>query len=511
MKAGIWIRVSTDEQAKGESPQNHEARARYFCQSKKWDVVEKYDLSGVSGKDVLSDSEAKRMLADVATGKIEVLVFSKLARLARNSRQLLEIADYFQKHNANLVSLEESIDTSSAAGRLLYTVIGALAQWEREEIASRVAASVVVRAKMGKPIGGKGPFGYMWQDKQLIINPEEAVIVGEIYQVFLTCRKLLTTAQLMNKKGYRTRGNGEFGKTSIKRILTDATYKGVKRANYSRSKGNKKSWELKPESEWIFVEVAPIVSETTWTEVQGIIQQIEKKYPKSPSFTGKHVFSGTLNCGVCKQKMYVMPYPSAKTQRYRCSKCKAKINEDVLLLQMKDALETIVISPEQLEEVGENDSAVLEQKQNALKLLKTELRVIDKKIDTLLELYSDKAIDKKGFTGKYEILNSRKEQVEEEIPRLEGDLDYLKMSYIGREYVLKQATTLNKLFDEMDYKTKASIIRDILYSVTYNQTENTLHYDFYYLLESESCKTVQTFRDSLRQQARIALDKSRKP
>lgn len=66
----------------------------------------------------MEHGEAKRMLADVKGGRISGLIFSKLARLARNTKELLEFADYFRAHDADLVSLGESIDTSSPAGRL---------------------------------------------------------------------------------------------------------------------------------------------------------------------------------------------------------------------------------------------------------------------------------------------------------------------------------------------------------------------------------------------------------
>src|ERR671919_2794555 len=91
---GIWIRVSTEDQAQGESPQHHEMRAKSYAESRGWQVAEVYHLEGVSGKSVMEHPEARRMMADVRRGRIAGLLFSKLARLARNTKELLDFSEF---------------------------------------------------------------------------------------------------------------------------------------------------------------------------------------------------------------------------------------------------------------------------------------------------------------------------------------------------------------------------------------------------------------------------------
>ncbi|WP_170063303.1 recombinase family protein [Polaribacter porphyrae] len=106
----MWIRVSTKLQQNSDSPEHHLQKAKMYADLKEWEIVEEYHLEAVSGKSVMAHHEAQRMLRDIQNGQIEGLIFSKIARLARNVKELLEFSDHFQEYNADLISLHESID-----------------------------------------------------------------------------------------------------------------------------------------------------------------------------------------------------------------------------------------------------------------------------------------------------------------------------------------------------------------------------------------------------------------
>lgn len=492
---GIWIRVSTEDQVKGESPEHHEKRARLYAEAKDWEVKEVYLLEAVSGKSVISHPEAQRMLRHIKSGRITGLIFSKLARLARNTKELLEFSEIFREYNADLISLQEAIDTSTPAGRLFYTMIAAMAQWEREEIAERVAASVPIRAKLGKPLGGQAPFGYEWKDKKLVPNPVEAPVRKLIYELFLEHRRKKTVARLLNQSGYRTRNGGKFSDTTIDRLLKDPTAKGLQRANYTKSLGDNKKWVLKPKEEWVFTPVEPIISDELWDQCYAILTEQEKKGQK-PARRAVHLFTGFAFC-TCGGKMYV---PSS-SPKYTCYQCRNKIGEQDLEEIFHHQLKNFFFSSTEITSYLERADSVIKEKEELLKTLEGEKHKLEQEMDKLVQLYLADQIPKEGFGLKYKPLDERAKQLGNQLPEIQGELDFLKIQLLSSDQILTDAKDLYSRWPSLEETDKRRIIENITDRIEIGQDDIAIHLSYLPSTSEMTASGQRNFRDSSRRRA----------
>ena len=477
-QVGIWIRVSTEDQAKGESPEHHERRARYYAEAKGWTVKEVYHLEGVSGKLVSQHPETQRMLQDIRSGHIRALIFSKLARLARNTKELLEFADIFRGCDADLVSLQESIDTSTPAGRLFYTMIAAMAQWEREEITERIVASVPIRAKLGKPLGGSAQFGYQWKDKKLVIHPEEGPIRKLMYERFAELGRKKAVAAELNKAGYRTRGGVKFSASTVGRLIQDPTAKGLHRTNYMK-RTDDGSWVLKPESEWIYAEVEPLVSEELWNRCNKLLANSNSvDHIARPTKRTVHLFAGLAFC-TCGEKMYV-PRNSPK---YVCGECRTKIPAEDLEGIFFDQLTNFLMSNEQVEAFLGRARDGLAQKEALLASRKKEADRVRQEVDRTYRLYLDKEISSEAFGRFFRPIEEQQKQLENEIARLQADVDLLKVDSFSRDQVMNDAHYLQEAWPRLNGQEKRKIVECITNKIVVSKDE--IEIDLCYLPSSK--------------------------
>jgi len=458
---GIWIRVSTEDQARGESPKIHEERAKHYAEAKGWNVVTIYNLAATSGKSVMQHSEAKRMIQDIRAGNITGLIFSKIARLARNTKQLLEFSDIFRTYNADLISIYENIDTSSPAGRLFYTIISAMAEWEREEIVSRVKAGMYIRAKLGKKLGGQAQFGYQWQGDELILNPEEAPIRKMMYELFLKEKRKKSVARILNEKGFRSRSSKPFHGATIKRWLRDPISKGLRRTNYSQESTVNQSMQLKPKEEWFFHECPAVVTEELWKQVNDLMDEQDKV--RKPILNRKvHIFTNYIFCH-CGERMNVR----SRLTHYKCVNpdCVNKIRRDDMEEAFKSRLTQFLSNKKELETYFKQSEKGLKNKEQELILLKKKSVEIKSQLQNLIELHSKGQIPTDAFGEYHKEPYEQSLQLEENIINLENEILSASLHKDSTSFIIKESKNIYTKWDSYPRDKKREIIETVVDSI----------------------------------------------
>jgi DNA invertase Pin-like site-specific DNA recombinase len=158
MRVALYARVSTND--KGQDPEMQLRELREYCQRRDWNISGEYVDSGVSGaKD--SRPRLNELMLDANRRRFEAVVVWKFDRFARSTSHLLKALETFQALKVEFVSLTEGIDTSTPVGKLVFTILGAVAEMERELIRERIRAGVRnARAKgkkLGRPRAGVDP------------------------------------------------------------------------------------------------------------------------------------------------------------------------------------------------------------------------------------------------------------------------------------------------------------------------------------------------------------------
>ena len=318
-KVYIYTRVSTAMQIDGYSLDAQKARMKAFADYNDYEIVGEYEDAGKSGKSIEGRFEFNRMMEDIKSGKdgvAFVLVF-KLSRFGRNAADVLSTLQIMQDFGVNLICVEDGIDSSKDAGKLMISVLSAVAEIERENIRVQTMEGRIQKAREGKWNGGFAPYGYQLVDGKLEINEEEAPAIRTIFDQYVhTDIGSNGIAKYLENHGIHKiqRQNGKnplFDSHLIRLILKNPVYCG--KIAYGRRKtekvhGTRNDYHLVEQDNYILVDGLhePIVTEEVWQAAQVKLLAQAKKYEHVNRGKDErtHLLSGIVKCPICGAGMY---------------------------------------------------------------------------------------------------------------------------------------------------------------------------------------------------------------
>ena len=317
IKCYIYTRVSTALQVDGYSLDAQRETMRKYADFQNMEIVREYSDEGHSGKNIRGRQEFVRMLNDIEDGKDEVsfvLVF-KLSRFGRNAADVLSSLQLMQDYGVNLICVEDNIDSSKEAGKLLISIIAAVAEMERENIRVQTMAGRMQKAREGKWNGGFAPYGYALESGELVIAEDEADIIRMIFDRYInTDDGINGVANYLNNHGYtkKLRQNGTipgFSTSFVKKIIDNPIYMGkiaYGRRRTEKKNGTRNETHVVEQSEYPIYEGIheAIISEEEWNLAQEKRSKNNYRREKVNDPDHAHILSGILRCPCCGKGMY---------------------------------------------------------------------------------------------------------------------------------------------------------------------------------------------------------------
>ncbi len=442
-KIGIYVRVSTEEQAENPegSIKNQAERLKEFVKLKQMvspfgEVVETFVDAGISAKD-MNRPALQRLLAQIQRKEVNLVLVTELSRFTRSIKDFSVLWEYLEKHQCKFMSIKDNFDTSTAAGEMVMYMMATIAQFERKQTAERISYSFLARAKRGLHNGGAIPLGYevdKTKSGSFAIIPDEAEIVRLVFKTFLTEGTLASTAKKLNELNIKL-PQSRTGKPRVgivrmgfvHNILRNKAYLGLR--VFNTKEGNtevvKAIWE-------------PIVNEAVFEKAQILLIQNRFRKRSYLHLRYPYTLSGITFCKCCGERMSgksshgrtgkVPYYEHARATKHQASlskkmeKCdpyriRAEKIEPVIWREVK----RLLTEPDAINQVLDIAKAKEPVNERALEREKTKKKIASTQVqmEALVERISrlPKGVDESLFLKQLEKLQEVKKSSEE---RLEG-------------------------------------------------------------------------------------------
>lgn len=442
MGTAIYKRVSTHKQEDfGVSLGTQQEKLQAYCSLKNLDNTKDYtDVGSARNTD---RPDFQRLMRDIKVGKIKNVVVWRLDRLTRSIADLDKLVRIFNQYGCALHSATESLDTSTANGRMMVNVIAIFAQWESESISERVSVNMQSLAEKGVWMSAL-PFGFdLGEDKRLVINEKEASILREGFQLVLQGESFTSAQRKINRK-YNT----DFNRNYFSRKVRHATTVGDIERNGL----------IIPNTH------EPIITK----EEQAKLIQVLNSNMTGRNFTDyKDIYRRRVECPACKNTLVLVARKKLNGSHYHsytCNHCHEignpfmSVSENKITEAFMSYMKTVQIEgmgAELLEDVNQIDE---------IKALKRLLKDINSKRDKLQRAWlSDLLSD--------EDLAKYKTEIEVESLEVEEALSKLTVVNTGiTDDELKMiASNFNMHFNDLDQEQKRAFVQQHVKRITFTR------------------------------------------
>ena len=506
-KVYIYTRVSTTIQIEGYSLDAQKARMKAFAEYNDYEIVGEYEDAGKSGKSIEGRAEFNKMLEDIKSGKdgVSFVLVFKLSRFGRNAADVLSTLQVMQDFGVNLVCVEDGIDSSKDAGKLMISVLSAVAEIERENIRVQTMEGRIQKAREGKWNGGFAPYGYKLENGQLIINEEEAKAIRVIFDryVHTTTGANGLAKYLANHGIYKIkRQNGKsplFNAALIRKIIKNPVYCGkiaYGRRRTEKVHGTRNEYKLVEQDDYLLVDGLheAIVPEELWHEAQVKAVAQAKKYERIDrgNETKIHLLSGIVKCPICGAGMYgnksIKHKPDGSKYKdfyyYGCKhrtmtrghKCdyKKQIHEELLDNAVAEVITRLVSNPKfaammQTKINMQVDTTVIEQE---IETYEKQLRQSYAVKSKLMEEIDSLNPDDKHYVKRKSDLDARLYKMYDKIEGIENQLTAARAKKMAIEAdkltadnIYKVLIYFDKLYSAMDDLEKRQLMETLISEV----------------------------------------------
>lgn len=400
--AGIYIRVSTEDQAReGFSLGEQQEKLKDLCKFKEYEVFKVYKDAGISAKDMEHRPAFQEMLSDIRNGKINYIVAYKLDRVTRSVRDLEELISELEKYNCYLVCDRDDVNTSTANGRFFVRMLTVLSQLEIEIVSERTKFGLNGAIKSSH-LPGIVPLGYKKDgNKKTIVDETTKSIIERIFKMYLEGKSYFQISNILNDE--KLLSPKHWKDTTIQKIIDNKIYMG----DYEQFKRIAKKENIEPVIYMNVVE--PIISRAMWEECQHQKEVNQRTYTRDRVY----LFFQKIKCPNCGRIMKCKGSGGKKKKYmyYNCEHCHLNYRED----KIEECLMNFIY------DLVEYDMAVkkyflpvlADHKPTKTEDIDSDIKTLIKQRERIKKAYTSGIVELEDFAEDYKLIEEKLELLEQ--------------------------------------------------------------------------------------------------